>query len=222
MFRRRLPRDAKFPSPSDQTPNGTPDPWDLRFSTCLNNRSSIGPEAYDRGVDLEQARAALRRSGFTEDLAAPTVRLRLPARVHPPGVHVLPAGSQPCRHCRRAVTQFSPPGRHIAVAAGFAFSLALTAGGDVDAWGENDHGQLGHDTTHFEAMPRRVEGLKTAISAIAAGGTHALALTVDAAVFSWGSGSWGQLGTKQRHDVQRLVWCRDSPERSSRSPPLSI
>jgi uncharacterized protein YwqG len=105
------------------------------------------------------------------------------------------------------VTQFSPPGRHIAVAAGYAFSLALTADGDVDAWGENDHGQLGHDTTRFEAMPRRVEGLKPAISAIAAGGTHALALTADATVFSWGSGSWGQLGSGERHDrpTPRLV-----------------
>ncbi len=86
----------------------------------------------------------------------------------------------------------------IAVAAGEGFSLAIKSDGTVWAWGRNLSGQLGqgnYDSKEGAAHPKpvQVKGL-TNISAVAAGSEHALALTSDGSVWSWGSNSRGTLG----------------------------
>ncbi len=79
-----------------------------------------------------------------------------------------------------------------AVAAGDSHSLALCKGA-VYAWGRNDRGQLGNDTTTDSAAPVPVMGLGDSVTAIAAGGSFSLALR-NGAVYSWGSNTFGELG----------------------------
>jgi len=83
-----------------------------------------------------------------------------------------------------------------AIAAGGEFSLALLSNGHVMAWGQNAEGQLG-DTEKGENrnsnVPVEVLGLSE-VTAIAAGGKHALALQSDGRVKAWGSDKSGQLG----------------------------
>lgn len=80
-----------------------------------------------------------------------------------------------------------------AVAAGQYHTLALTASGQVYAWGDNTNGQLGDGTTVSKSSPTLVSGL-TDVVAIAAGARHSLAVTRTGALWTWGQNTSGQLG----------------------------
>lgn len=85
-----------------------------------------------------------------------------------------------------------------AIAAGADFSLALTESGAVYAWGRGENGQLGNGTTSVTGpTPVRV-ALPGAATAIAAGGTHGVAVLADGTVWSWGGNDAGQLGNGTR------------------------
>jgi alpha-tubulin suppressor-like RCC1 family protein len=82
-----------------------------------------------------------------------------------------------------------------AVAAGQRHSLALTAGGQVLAWGFNGDGQLGtgnRDSSLVPVATRLPAGTK--VSGLFAGCFHSVALTAAGRVFTWGAGARGQLG----------------------------
>jgi alpha-tubulin suppressor-like RCC1 family protein len=81
------------------------------------------------------------------------------------------------------------------VAAGSSFSLALTAGGSIYAWGSNTFGQLGDGNTTDSSTPTLVStpGGVT-FKSIAAGSGFALALSTSDTVYSWGDNGLGQLG----------------------------
>jgi len=84
----------------------------------------------------------------------------------------------------------------VSIAAGRKHSLALTSDGQVIAWGENNSGQLGNNSTTSSPTPAAVTGVladKTVVG-IAAGENHSLALTSDGQVFAWGENYSGQLG----------------------------
>lgn len=81
------------------------------------------------------------------------------------------------------------------VVAGAYHSLALTAAGDVLAWGLNGSGQLGDGTMISSPVPVQVSlPAGVAITGIAAGGLHSLALTSTGQVLAWGHNGAGQLG----------------------------
>ena len=81
-----------------------------------------------------------------------------------------------------------------AIAAGCAHSVALKKDGTVWAWGFNLEGQLGATTQALvQRTPIQVSGL-SAITAIAVGSNHTLALDADGRVWSWGENDQGQLG----------------------------
>lgn len=99
----------------------------------------------------------------------------------------------------------------VSVAAGQYHSLALTADGQVYAWGFDGDGELGdggfgsgttgtfngtfNGNVSLSPTPILVQlGTTTPITSIVAGQYHSLSLAQDGSVFSWGSNSSGQLG----------------------------
>lgn len=80
------------------------------------------------------------------------------------------------------------------IAAGDYFSCALTDAGGVKCWGYNGFGQLGDGSTRDRHTPVGVAGLSKGVAAIAAGSTHACALTNGGAVRCWGYNGSGGLG----------------------------
>ena len=85
----------------------------------------------------------------------------------------------------------------IAIAAGFDHTLALSANGQVLAWGGNASGQLGNGNTDDRSTPVTVQNL-TGICAIAAGDGFSMALDTNGRVFAWGNNVLGQLGDGTR------------------------
>lgn len=89
-------------------------------------------------------------------------------------------------------------GKHIVkIAAGPAFSAAITRDGDVYTWGGNDKGQLGQgigiavDLQSVEVIPtklefeERVEGEEVRITEIVCGEKHMLAVTDTHRLYFW-------------------------------------
>lgn len=88
----------------------------------------------------------------------------------------------------------------VAIAAGDSHSLALTADGQIVAWGTNAYGQLGYggapnDSSAIPVSVKR-DGVLTGktVTAITAGQYHNVALTSDGTLVAWGRNSSGQLG----------------------------
>lgn len=72
--------------------------------------------------------------------------------------------------------------------------VVLKPDGTVWAVGNNNCGQLGIGSTGGESLePVKVQGLSE-ISAVAAGGSHSVALRKDGSVWTWGHNGSGQLG----------------------------
>lgn len=84
------------------------------------------------------------------------------------------------------------------VRAGFTYNLARTASGDLYAFGFNMYSQLGDGTTATRSLPAPVllvsGGPIGSISAFAAGGDNAIALTLDHVLWTWGSNVFGEIG----------------------------
>ena len=73
--------------------------------------------------------------------------------------------------------------------------LAVSNLGVVYSFGDGKSGRLGHGDEEGLMVPRPVAALQgERVSAIAAGGEHSLVVTTHGQVFSFGSGSFGQLG----------------------------
>ncbi len=81
-----------------------------------------------------------------------------------------------------------------AIATGEGHTCAVTTGGSVLCWGDNDYGQLGDGTTTDRWTPTAVSELASGVLAIAAGGGHTCALTAGWGVVCWGRNFAGQLG----------------------------
>ena len=100
----------------------------------------------------------------------------------------------------------------IAIAAGFAHSLALKSDGTVAAWGGDGNGQLGDGRTGIDSLSFFPVGVirlgsGSSVIAIAAGAGHSLALKSDDSGVAWGTNSSGQLGdgTKSGRSVPVAV-----------------
>ena len=93
----------------------------------------------------------------------------------------------------------------IAVAAGLGHSLALIDG-NVWAWGNNDSGQLGDNSTTTRTTPVQVLTNETGhppldnIIKIVAIGNHSFALESGGHLWAWGENTYGQLGNGKKID----------------------
>lgn len=85
------------------------------------------------------------------------------------------------------------PGTVAALATGWAHTCALTRGGTVWCWGDNNNGQLGVGAGAGSNVPVQV-GVSGA-TAIAAGSLHTCVVLGSGSVSCWGSNLYGQLGT---------------------------
>lgn len=82
-----------------------------------------------------------------------------------------------------------------AIAAGSGHSLAVDTNGNAWAWGDNSNGQLGNNSTTSSAVPVQVTmPAGVAVSSVAAGQFHSLALAANGTLYSWGQNTSGQLG----------------------------
>eukprot|EP00931_Biecheleriopsis_adriatica_P059019 TRINITY_DN35245_c0_g1_i1.p1 TRINITY_DN35245_c0_g1~~TRINITY_DN35245_c0_g1_i1.p1 ORF type:complete len:1099 (-),score=207.38 TRINITY_DN35245_c0_g1_i1:48-3344(-) len=93
------------------------------------------------------------------------------------------------------------------IACGKAHTIAVSDRGRMFTWGAGACGQLGHPDTSsfpsdedgypFQPVPREVEHLREyRVVATACGDVHTLALSDEGHVYSFGGGSYGQLGVK--------------------------
>jgi alpha-tubulin suppressor-like RCC1 family protein len=94
-----------------------------------------------------------------------------------------------------------PPGQNVtSIAAGSDHTCAVVSGG-VQCWGLNNLGQLGDGTNQSSPTPIPSPDFipQYGVTAVVAGGDHTCALAFGA-MFCWGSGSYGELGTGTHDD----------------------
>ena len=76
--------------------------------------------------------------------------------------------------------------------------FAVNLEGKVYACGESTNGRLGLGTTSGNILvPRLIEGLNQFVVkkvSVHSGGRHAMAITIEGKLFSWGEGEDGKLG----------------------------
>jgi len=78
------------------------------------------------------------------------------------------------------------------VAAGSGHTMAIKSDGTLWAWGGNNYGQLGDDTTTDRSSP--VKMADTDWASVAAGYYHTMAIKSDRTLWAWGWNNDGQLG----------------------------
>ena len=103
----------------------------------------------------------------------------------------------------------------VQVSAGWAHSLAVDTDGNAWAWGQNNYGKLGNNTTSDQHSPVKVfasdqstskAGPWLSTAQISAGGNHSLAIGKDGNTSAWGFNRYGQLGngTTSGNDANRV------------------
>ena len=93
----------------------------------------------------------------------------------------------------KSLAKFGP----VQFAGGSKTLFMVSQDGKVYSCGEGTNGRLGIGSLADTPSPKILSDLRMYVVrkvAVNAGGRHALALTADGRVFSWGDGEYGQLG----------------------------
>jgi len=80
------------------------------------------------------------------------------------------------------------------IATGHYFSMALTADGNLYAWGQNTYGQLGNGNTTRQTSPVWVNYGAMKYRAMAGGEYTSMAITDEGRLYFWGYNNYGQYG----------------------------
>lgn len=116
---------------------------------------------------------------------------------------LIPCGDS--NSCRADIGPIAELKNTVALEAGGAHALALTADGTVWAMGANHAGQLGDGTTDSRDRPTPVRWPEDAhvapIAQIAASNTASFALDADGQLWAWGSNANGELGNGTISDL---------------------
>lgn len=82
------------------------------------------------------------------------------------------------------------------ITVGGLHTCAVLDTGEIQCWGANANGQLGNGTVAATTVPKKVQGVTTALQ-VSAGSTHTCALVHPGSVKCWGNNGSGQLGNNQ-------------------------
>jgi alpha-tubulin suppressor-like RCC1 family protein len=97
--------------------------------------------------------------------------------------------------------------RIVAIACGGVYTLALDSTGRVHAWGYNNYGQLGNNSTNNSSIPIDISGFGSLngkrIVAIACGWMHSIVLDSTGRVHAWGNNDHGELGIGNTNSPQK-------------------
>jgi len=81
------------------------------------------------------------------------------------------------------------------VSAGGGHTVAIKSNGELYAWGYNDYGRLGDNTTVNRDVPTHITAAGDGWESVSAGINHTLAIkSSDGALYAWGRNRKGQLG----------------------------
>jgi alpha-tubulin suppressor-like RCC1 family protein len=130
-------------------------------------------------------------------------------------------GILPCSTIPRPV-KLPEGAKVVALSGGGEGAYVLLSTGELLAWGNNSHGQLGNGTTNSSSTPGKVElskleaELKTKLEvvAISGGDLFALALLKTGEVIGWGANGVGELGGTSTEE------CKKKPNSCSKTPKL--
>ena len=104
------------------------------------------------------------------------------------------------RNVRASIAFPALPGALVSAGGGHTF--APIGNGVLNAWGDDQSGQLGdgRNTIRGTAAPGPSLGPSRRVVAVAAGATHSIALSDDGSVYTWGHNKSGQLGDGTKTD----------------------
>lgn len=80
------------------------------------------------------------------------------------------------------------------ISSGGSHTCAVTTGGALKCWGNNEYGQLGNGTRISSSVPVSVGGLTSGVAFVSAGFAHTCAIDMAGLGKCWGYGEQGQLG----------------------------
>ncbi|XP_055018993.1 LOW QUALITY PROTEIN: RCC1 and BTB domain-containing protein 1-like [Boleophthalmus pectinirostris] len=102
----------------------------------------------------------------------------------------------------------------VSISCGQTSSMSVCDNGEVYGWGYNGNGQLGIGNNGNQLAPSRVSALQgICIQQLVSGYGHCLALSDEGACFSWGSNTYGQLGTGNKSNQLSPVRIMTDKER---------
>lgn len=100
-------------------------------------------------------------------------------------------------------TQIGTDTNWLSVSDGWNHTIALKTDGTLWAWGNNEYGQLGDNTTVNRSIPTQI-GTATNWQAIATGIYHSLAVKTDGTLWFWGSRS-NIYGTSTQNNIPTQI-----------------
>ncbi|MFA6866250.1 MAG: hypothetical protein WCR54_01905, partial [Clostridia bacterium] len=98
--------------------------------------------------------------------------------------------------------------KFIKIACGETNSIAISTDNNLYVWGNNKESQLGNGNTYNANCPQNTTLKGIAISKIASGAAHALAVSNTGKLYSWGNNDNGQLGdctTQESNLPQQII-----------------